>query len=122
VKAVFLRHYFGRRNQRESVQKLNTSVRLQAVAGRKGVQGHPNIPRHVLLMNAGTRFAVFFFVMNKNSQILRRPQKLSLGDLILAVSSCTKSSRETVATVADLLGSGRVRVEDHGRFLRAKVC
>jgi hypothetical protein len=59
----------------------------------------------------------FFFVMNKNSQILRRPQKLSLGDLILAVSSCTKSSRETVATVADLLGSGRVRVEDHGRFL-----
>jgi hypothetical protein len=60
--------------------------------------------------------------MKKNSQILRQPKKLSLGDLILAVSSCTKSSRETVATVADLLGSGRVRVEDHGRFLRAKVC
>ena len=73
-------------------------------------------------MNVGTRFAVFSFVMNKNSQILRRPQKLSLGDLIFAVSSCTNSSRETVATVADLLGSGRVRVEDHGRFLRAKVC
>jgi hypothetical protein len=53
---------------------------------------------------------------------LRPRQKLSLGDLILAVSSCTKSSRETVATVADLLGSGQVRVEDHGRFLRAKVC
>jgi hypothetical protein len=95
---------------------------LQAVAGGKGVQGHPNTLRDVLLMNVGTRFAVFFFVMNKNSQILRRPQKLSLGDLILAVSSCTKSSRETVATVADLLGSGQVRVEDHGRFLRAKVC
>jgi hypothetical protein len=76
----------------------------------------------VLFLNVGTRFAVFLHVMNKNSQILRRPQKLSLGDLILAVSSCTKSSRETVATVADLLGSGRVRVEDHGRFLRAKVC
>ena len=73
-------------------------------------------------MNVGTQFAVIFIVMNKNSQILRRPQKLSLGDLILAVSSCTKSSRETVATVADLLGSGRVRVEEHGRFLRAKVC
>ena len=52
--------------------------------------------------------------MNKNSQILRPRQKLSLGDLILAVSSCAKSSRETVATVADLLGSGQVRVEDHG--------
>ena len=73
-------------------------------------------------MNVGIRFAVCFIVMNENSQILRRPQKLSLGDLILAVSSCTKSRRETVATVADLLGSGRVRVEDHGRFLRAKVC
>ena len=79
-------------------------------------------PRNVLFMNIGTRIAVLFFVMNKNSQILRRPQKLSLGDLILAVSSCTKSSRETVATVADLLGSGRVRVEEDGRFLRAKVC
>ena len=73
-------------------------------------------------MNVGTAFAVFIGVMNKYSQILRPRQKLSLGDLILAVSSCAKSSRETVATVADLLGSGRVRVEDHGRFLRAKVC
>jgi len=73
-------------------------------------------------MNVGTKFAVSTHVMNKNSLILRPRQKLSLGDLILAVSSCTKSSRETVATVADLLGSGQVRVEDHGRFLRAKVC
>ena len=60
--------------------------------------------------------------MKNTKQILKNRQKLSLGDLILAVSSCTKSSRETIATVADLLGSGRVRVEDHGRFLRAKVC
>ena len=73
-------------------------------------------------MNVGTGFAVSTGVMKNNSQILRPRQKLSLGDLILAVSSCTKSSRETVATVADLLGSGQVRVEDHGRFLRAKVC
>jgi hypothetical protein len=73
-------------------------------------------------MNVGTQFAVSAAVMKNNSQILRPRQKLSLGDLILAVSSCTKSSRETVATVADLLGSGQVRVEDHGRFLRAKVC
>ena len=73
-------------------------------------------------MNVGTTFAVFIGVMNKHSQILRPRQKLSLGDLIVAVSSCAKSSRETVATVADLLGSGQVKVEDHGRFLRAKVC
>lgn len=60
--------------------------------------------------------------MKKNSQILRTRQKPSLGDLILAVSSCTKSTRETAATIADLLGSGQVKVEDNGRFLRATVC
>jgi hypothetical protein len=61
-------------------------------------------------------------IMKKNKQILNSRPKLSLGDLILAVSSCAKSPKETVATVADLLASGRVRVEDNGRFLRAKVC
>ena len=55
-------------------------------------------------------------------QIMRPRTRLSLGDLILAVSSCTRSSKETVATVADLLASGRVRVQDNGRFLRARVC
>jgi hypothetical protein len=60
--------------------------------------------------------------MKKNKQILKNRQKLSLGDLILAVSSCTKSTKETVAAVADLLGSGQVRVQNNGRFMRAKVC
>lgn len=60
--------------------------------------------------------------MKTNKQILKPRTKLSLGDLILAVSSCTKSSRETVATIADLLGSGQVKLEDNGRFTRAKVC
>jgi aconitase A len=60
--------------------------------------------------------------MKKNRQILKARTRLSLGDLILAVSSCTNSSRETVATVADLLASGKVRVHDNGRFLRARVC
>jgi hypothetical protein len=59
--------------------------------------------------------------MKKNSQILT-PRKLSLGDLILAVSSCTKNTKEPVAAVADLLGSGQVRVENNGRFTRARVC
>ncbi|HEX4630685.1 MAG TPA: hypothetical protein VH188_06940, partial [Chthoniobacterales bacterium] len=58
--------------------------------------------------------------MKKNSQILK-PRTLSLGDLILAVSSCTKNTKETVAAVADLLGSGQVRVENNGRFTRARV-
>ena len=62
--------------------------------------------------------------MKRNRQILK-PRKfsgLSLGDLILAVSSCTSSNRETVATVADLFASGQVRLQDNGRFLRARVC
>ena len=55
-------------------------------------------------------------------QIMRPRARLSLGDLILAVSSCTRSSTEMVAAVADLLDSGQVRVKDNGRFLRARVC
>jgi len=60
--------------------------------------------------------------MKTNKQILKPRPKFSLGDLILAVSSCTRNPRETVATVADLLASGKVRVQSNGRFLRAKVC
>ena len=60
--------------------------------------------------------------MKKNTQILKKNSKLSLGDLILAVSSCTQNTKETVATVADLLGSGQVRVHANGRYNRARVC
>ncbi|MEY2563040.1 MAG: hypothetical protein QOH88_1233 [Verrucomicrobiota bacterium] len=60
--------------------------------------------------------------MKKTNLILKPTPKLSLGDLILAVSSCTKSTKETVAAVADLLGSGQVRFENNGRFDRAQVC
>lgn len=60
--------------------------------------------------------------MKTTKQILKPRPKLSLGDLILAVSSCAKNPKETAATVADLLASGRVRVENNGKFLRAKVC
>ena len=60
--------------------------------------------------------------MKKNQQILKPRTRLSLGDLILAVSSCTKSTKETVATVADLFASGQVRVQNNGRFMRARVC
>jgi hypothetical protein len=60
--------------------------------------------------------------MRKNRQVMRPRTRLSLGDLILAVSSCTQSSKEMVAAVADLLASGQVRVQDNGRFLRARVC
>ena len=60
--------------------------------------------------------------MKKNSLILKPRSKPSLGDLVLAVSSCARNTKETVATVADLLASGKVRVQSDGKFLRAKVC
>ena len=60
--------------------------------------------------------------MKKNSLILKPRPKLSFGDLVLAVSSCTNNTKETVATVADLFASGKVRVQSDGKFLRAKVC
>jgi len=59
--------------------------------------------------------------MKKTNQI-NKPRNLSLGDLILAVSSCTKNTQETIAAVADLLSSGQVRVESNGDFMRARVC
>ncbi len=60
--------------------------------------------------------------MKKTTQILKTRPALSLGDLILAVSSCTKNTKETVAAVADLLASGQVRFESNGRIARARVC
>jgi hypothetical protein len=62
--------------------------------------------------------------MKRNRQILkpRKFSSLSLGDLILAVSSCTSSNRETVATVAELFASVQVRLQDNGRLLRVRVC
>jgi len=70
----------------------------------------------------GTAYRKNGHAMKRNRQILKRRARFSLGDLILAVSSCTNSNQETVAAVADLLASGQVRVHDNGRFLRARVC
>jgi hypothetical protein len=58
--------------------------------------------------------------MKKNLKKAARAN-YSLGDLILAVSSYSKNNRETVAAVADLLDSGRVRLASQGRKVRARV-
>ena len=47
--------------------------------------------------------------------------QFSLGELIMAVSSCSKTNKETVAAVADLLESGQVRFQTNGRRIRAHV-
>lgn len=46
---------------------------------------------------------------------------LTLGDLVLAVSSFSRNMNETAAAVADLLESGRVRLTNNGRIIRARV-
>ena len=48
-------------------------------------------------------------------------QNLTLGDLVLAVSSVSLNTNETAAAVADLLESGRVRFTNNGRMIRARV-
>ncbi len=52
--------------------------------------------------------------MKKQMRKVHRSQ-LSLGDLILAVSSCSRNSREAAAAVADLLESGQVRLLSRGQ-------
>ena len=46
--------------------------------------------------------------------------QLSLGDLILAVSSCSRNSHEAAAAVADLLESGQVRLLGRTHNLRSR--
>ena len=57
---------------------------------------------------------------------MKKPLKIAhrsytLGDLILAVSNQSRNSRETVAAVADLLETGRVRLQSGSHSFRARV-
>ncbi len=57
--------------------------------------------------------------MKKSLRKVHR-SNLSLGDLILAVSSCSRNSREAAAAVADLLESGQVRLLSRAQQVRAR--
>jgi hypothetical protein len=57
--------------------------------------------------------------MKKSLKVAHR--NYTLGDLILAVGNHSRSNRETVAAVADLLESGRVRLQAGRRSIRARV-
>ena len=57
---------------------------------------------------------------------MKKPLKVAhrnytLGDLIVAVSNQSRNSRETVAAIAGLLDSGRVRFQAGRRAVRARV-
>lgn len=47
-------------------------------------------------------------------------RRMSLGQLVAVVASCTRSERETLAAMVDLFESGRVCVRDHGHLKRVK--
>ena len=47
--------------------------------------------------------------------------RLTFGDLVLAVTSSARTSNEAAAAVSDLLESGRVRLMNNGRSVRARV-
>ena len=70
-------------------------------------------------LSSVARYENFGGVMIMRRKISKAP--LCLGDLILAVSSYADSQEETVATVADLLASGQVRLMNNGRKIRARV-
>ena len=72
-------------------------------------------------MTCGFRGATNWSLIMKKRHHKITNSNISLGDLILTVSSVSKSNRETVAAVTDLLDSGRVRIQSHGRKLRAHV-
>jgi hypothetical protein len=57
--------------------------------------------------------------MNKNLKTAKR--SLTLGDLVLAVSSASRNFAETAAAVTDLLETGKVRLTNNGRTIRARV-
>ena len=52
---------------------------------------------------------------------LKNSHRLTLGDLVLAVTSVSRNSSEAAAAVTDLLESGRVRLTNNGRSVRARV-
>ncbi len=57
--------------------------------------------------------------MKKSLKTVSR--NLTLGDLIVAVSSTSRNNRETLAAMTDLLESGRVRLQSGQKTVRARV-
>jgi hypothetical protein len=55
--------------------------------------------------------------MNKRIKTAER-SRFTLGDLIVAVSSSTRDSREAALAIADLLQSGRVVLDSRRRARR----
>ena len=73
-----------------------------------------------MLFEQGQEFGVELNHMKKQD-LKKKHVTMNLGHLIATVSSVSKNNQETVATVADLLSSGRVLVETNGERRKALV-
>ena len=58
--------------------------------------------------------------MKKHQRKVSRTN-LSLGEMILAVSSCSRNKSEAVAAISDLFESGRVRMMSGAVKVRAHI-
>lgn len=54
-------------------------------------------------------------------KILKTTNRITLGDLVAAVTSVSRNLNEATAAVTDLIESGRVRLTSNGRMIRARV-
>jgi len=54
--------------------------------------------------------------MNKSMKRVRRATTLTLGDLVLAVSSSSRNTTETAAAINDLFSRGRVALPAHRKL------
>ncbi len=63
------------------------------------------------------------YCMNKKHSPSRKHCKArhSLGELVAALGSCTRDSREVTAALLDLFKTGRVLLCDDRRFKRVRV-
>ena len=59
--------------------------------------------------------------MNKPMKLFPRRSTLTLGDLVLAVTSCSRNTCEAAAAINDLFGRGRVALPTARKKLRIIV-
>lgn len=59
--------------------------------------------------------------MNKPMKLVRRSTMLTLGDLVVAVSSCSHNTVEAAAAINDLLGRRCVTLAPRRRKLRVTI-
>ena len=74
--------------------------------------------RRSSLLNEGGTENVISFTMKKSLKTTSRSTSPTLGDLIVALASSSRNTREVAAALADLCNSGQVSLSNQRRRLR----